>query len=232
MPLTSYPIVTLDYIKTEFIEFREGFTEKDTLITNFIALATKQLETATGRSFTKQARTEILDARNTSLSVYDFTGNAEEGIVGSSREQILRLKGLAIDTGETFEIRYDPNRLFDTPGTVVPSTDYYIDDELGRVYLRHPTSKTPKSIKVTYTAGYEAAGSPLTLQDSIPEDIKQACVYQTMFLYNTRNLESINAEDDRSDGGAGSIRKIKVGGLTPESYSLIAPYKILRTGRN
>ena len=225
--LISNPLISLDYIKN-FIEVRSGYTGFDTLLTDFIAVATKQIETATCRSFTKQARTEIVDSKQSYSYGYDLGGVSETGLAQGVKEQIITLKGLPIDSGSAVELRYDVDRLFTSENVIIPTNKYYVDYDKGQIHLAYPTIKKKKSIKVTYTAGYEPSGSPLTLNDSIPYDLKQACVYQTMFLWNNRILENVNSNEDRSDGASGSSQKIRHGGLTPEVFGLIAPYYVVK----
>lgn len=75
------------------------------------------------------------------------------------------------------------------------NSQYYLWDDLGLIeFITSPTDTTPKAVSITYTGGYTETDSILT----VPDDLKHACIEQTIFLFRRRKdigLSSVSMPD-------------------------------------
>jgi len=235
MALQVTPLISRNDL-TDYIEIRAGFTGKDNLLDGLILTATRQIETATRRSFTKQSRVEILDTKKSVDVFYDFSGDYDSGDYTSIKEQVITLKGVPIDnTLNDFRLYYDLERVWAST-SVINSSDYYRDDENSLIYLKYPTSSARLSLKAVYTAGYAVTAAtnvlPANLSAAIPSDLKLACIYQVMWLYNKRFPETMNVTQDSLDGAASARNFTKpIAGIVPDAWNLLSPYRNIMLGR-
>lgn len=169
MPNTIIPIAHIDDLKV-YLPIRAGNDEFNDRLRSVAIMATGQIQQHTRREFDRRERVEVLDSRDNTRRVLDLDGNADTGLetfrtMGTRtqvREQILWLGSLPVDLGETFEVRYAPDRDFSDDGTVVESDAYDVDTEAGKLFLQIGTVRLHRSVQVTYTAGFETV-RPLVL---------------------------------------------------------------------
>lgn len=221
------PIVHISAVKA-YLPFQSGYDKEDAKLSALVDLATQQIEEFTRRSFTKQTHTEYFSTKQSYVYEYALWGDSESGVVQSSRDQIYPLRGWPLGaTG--FTISYDPKSEFGSD-TVVAAGYYKIDLERSRFILRYPSIQGYQTLKVTYEAGYEAANG--TLQENAPADLKQACVLQTMYLWNRSQPVNVGVADDRAQGSTATSQFRSAHGLSPEAASLVAKYRIIGKGAN
>ncbi len=233
MVLLSSPIVSLDDVKIH-MPVRDGNADFDDKLTAFIRVATTQIENATKRSFTLQARTELFNSPETSRLVYNFAGSdtglipdVNAGLARRVRETILMLDVFPVDTALNVDVFYDPNRKFPA-NTEIDEDAYFVDGDAGRILLRFPMARGIQFIKVTYTGGHVVADS--TLSASAPEDLKLACILQTIYLFKKSNPDNVGARKDRKQGKVNEAQFTRSSGLTPEAASLLVPFVKLLKG--
>lgn len=228
MAVTVKSLVTLDDIK-EHLPIRTAVTEYDATLTKLALVATRQIERACRRHFTKQQFVELHTARHAFHNVLDLQGGSESGMVTRIREQTLILKAKPIDLDETFEIRYDPNadRAFDSQFDVIEEDDYSVDPDTGVVILTVKTYHVRDGIQVTYTAGY-AEGVSGTLSENAPDDLKLAAAVQTIWLWKRVLPDNIGGVDKDSQGQGQPFRSHVLAPVVP---GLLTPYVRPLTGK-
>ncbi len=226
---TQTPFVTIDEVRSR-LPFRDTNFDKDERLQEIIATSSLQIEASLGRVFAVQAYVEFFNSRNTRRFSYDVYGDSDEGFQYISDEIPLYLNGWPIDDMLTVEIRYDTSRAF-LAGSVVPVANYDIDVENSRILLAHPMFRARRSIQVTYTAGFaNDAGSPATLSGTLPSDLKEACILQTIHMFNRTNPDNVGLAIDRTKGRANLGRFTTTSGITPEAATLIKKYRRLSKG--
>lgn len=245
MASTSTPMIGISEVRT-LLPIRAGNAEFDARITSLVILATKQIEQATKRFFTSQVHVQYFASRDTSRSSINLVGSDSvaqasitdfhsSGVINTVRPQTLTLQSFPIDIGQSFEVVYDPLQAFSGNGTfaVVPSTSYVIDADSGRLHLRWPMHPGRRRIRVTFTGGFLAADTPTTLSTDLAaqgfEDLRQACIVQTVFLFRKLDRENVGKKGDKQSGGT-TVDFWKIGGLAPEAASMLTAYKSLLTG--
>ncbi|QIG76085.1 hypothetical protein EVC24_064 [Rhizobium phage RHph_I4] len=237
------PLVTRAEAKS-ICNIRDTNANFDFVIDALVMVATEQLEKATGRYFTKQSFEDRFDTRQTVDMAYDDTGWSPTASVCRIRDSSFLLSGLNISaTG--FEVRYDPYRMFGDD-TVMSTDDYYFDAETGKLTVMAGMCKTQQGLKVAYTAGWDSFpdedvtdpddnSHPLTLSESAPFMIKEACLLQVGYLYARRRTDNIGLDGDRSHGKADQyVQTLAWGskmGLTKEAIGLIRDLKKPVLGR-
>lgn len=93
-------------------------------------------------------------------------------------------------------VTYDPTRVFTGVTAFTANTDYVLDDSAGLLYrVWRDWEDDPLSIKVVYVGGYVDPGStPSTGQIALPNDIIEACLQQTCFVYQSRMRYGVKSE--------------------------------------
>ena len=81
---------------------------------------------------------------------------------------------------------------------------------------------------MVYEAGYEATNN--SLQENAPADLKQACILQTMFLWNRSQPGNVGVADDRAQGATATSPFRSQHGIAPEAAALVAKYRIIGKG--
>lgn len=246
MASTSKPLVTIDEVKV-LLPIRAGNADFDERVASLIVLATKQIEQATKRFFEKQEHTQFLASRDTARATLDLIGDDRATVMalvedfhtsGTRTEitpQTLTLQSFPVDTAQTVEVIYDPLMRFANNQTfiVVNSNSYEVDPDNGLLHLRFPMRRGRRRLRVKFTAGFVAAGSPSTLSDDLAtqgfEDIKQAAIIQATFLFKKLDRENVGKKKDRRQGGS-DADFWKIGGLAPEAASLLTKYKAILKG--
>jgi hypothetical protein len=226
---TQTPFVTLDEVRSR-LPFSDTNFDKDKRLQGIIATSSMQIEAALGRVFASQAYVEFFNSRNTRRFTYDVHGDSDDGFQFISDEIPLYLQGWNVDEGEIFEVRYDTSRTFGA-GSVVPASNYDLDQANSRLFLAHPMFRARRSIQVTYTAGYaNDGGSPATLSGTLPDDLKEACILQSIHMFTRTDVDNIGLAIDRTKGRAALARFTTMSGITPEAASLIKKYRRLSKG--
>ncbi|AHC30442.1 hypothetical protein CC53_gp025 [Rhizobium phage vB_RleS_L338C] len=108
------------------------------------------------------------------------------------------------------------------------------------------TNKYQRALRVQYTAGWDAFpdttitdpddnSHPMTLSESAPYSIKEACLLQVGYLYARRRTDNIGLDGDRSHGKADQyVQTLAWGskmGLTKEAIGLIRDLRKPVVGR-
>lgn len=223
------PLVTIEDAAA-LLPIRPGNTSQDAKLTLLINTASALIEQTISRELDKKQRVEIFDAPNTYRAYYDF--NNPENNAGSyvnPRQVRYMLKAFNIDTTATFEVRYDETREFTDDSTIIDPANYTIDAERGIVLLRYAMCEAPASVKITYTGGY-AVNAEGNLSDTIPTEIKMACLAQVMHMFGKFTAENIGKSADTTEGKTGGNAYASKMGLVPEALSLISKYKLVGIG--
>jgi hypothetical protein len=111
------------------------------------------------------------------------------------------LKAFNVDTNETFEVRYDPTRVFGRRHHHRP-VQYTLDAAKGILLLRYAMCEASSAVKVTYTGGY-AAGDEGDLSATIPVEIKMACLAQVLHMFGKFTADNIGKTADTTEGRTG-----------------------------
>lgn len=222
-------LVTLSEIK-DFIKTKSGFTDNDALYTSLGLKATKIIEQYTRRSFTKSEYTEYFGTRKCGKVAYDLRGNSLTGFTELNEPQKFYLKNTPVDTDERFLVYFDFNRVWNEDALL--STDiYWVEDSSGILTILTYVPKSERTIKVIYTAGYEATtvGGATTLSGAAPEDLKLACLVTVVNLFNRANdrmfgMRQFGSTDDDADFS-------HYGMIPPEAREILLPYRKTFVGR-
>lgn len=192
------PLLTLSEVK-DYINVNSTISEYDARLKTLISTATTQLEQYTQRQFEKKERAEFYrTVRNTSNVINLFgDGNSTSQQI---RRQRVNLRALPVDTGQDITVWFDAKRKY-TEDTKLKEDEFFVDDEYGVLYVEKPLVDTVRGLKITYTAGYEASGSPETLSASAPEDLKLACLTQVLYLFDKLQSGSISTSSQVGDEG-------------------------------
>lgn len=223
------PLISVSDLK-EFLPVRPGYSAEDAKLAGLILVASTMIEDFTRRNFARTTYVEYFGTAKAYSWDYNLLGDDASGVAQTSRTQLFSLAGYPIDTDEDIEVRYDPSAAFGDD-TILDSTYYLIDAPNNRMILKYPTAKTYNGLKVSYTSGYtEENGS---LSTTIPADLKQACIQQTIELWNRSNPANIGVTEDRAQGKVTGQSKFQVGGgITPTAQMLVTKYRRLLTGRS
>lgn len=236
------------------LPIREGNVDFDDVIRTHIFIATRQIEQATKRRFTSQSHVQFFAARDTAKATLDLIGDGRSttmalvndfhtgGTTTVITPQTLTLQSFPVLSVPAVEVVYDPLGAFagNASFIIVNASSYQIDEDLGLLYLRFAMRRGRRRIRVTFTGGFAAAGDPgfetlsadLTAQGF--EDIKQAAIIQTVFLFKKLDRDNIGKKADRKQGVSGRFGQtsdfLKIGGLCPEAASLLTAYKAIIKG--
>jgi hypothetical protein len=247
--MDTKPLITLAEAKAA-LSVRPEVTKDDARLTRLALLATLQIEFVTERYFTRQSFVEFLTTRDNQRTDYDFRGSADYAVptfdVGGMRTIVtpasFQLDGVEIDPA-TLEAWYNPTSRgandFGNDDKLVSEQDFQLDAENSSLHLYIATRFRLRALKVSYTAGYVAAPTEdkpdeITLSDSAPSYLKEACLIQTLFLNAKLRTDNIGMAAERTTSDKGKVGFsywLKTNGLTSEVIPLIAHLKRARTGR-
>ena len=150
------PLITVEEAK-QHLDVRPGVTQFDARIGGLVESATQLLENHARQKFTETAVVEFFDTKNTAMVELDLLGDSSDGLLFTGRESRFRLKRAPINLGEAFTVNYDTARLY--PATSdLDAVKYILDDTTGWLRLLIRTSRAPHALRITYTAGFVAAG--------------------------------------------------------------------------
>ena len=112
------------------------------------------------------------------------SAQTEHFTITKNDDQVFRLLGTPVNSGATFEVWSDRDRLF-AASTLVDATDYHVDDNTGLLVVDEAyLDRGFKVIKVSYTGGM--AANQAAFQSQFP-DILEAVNMQVAFDYESRN---------------------------------------------
>jgi hypothetical protein len=95
--------------------------------------------------------------------------------------------------------------------------------------VRAETDQHVEALRVVYEAGYEISDG--TLSESLPADLKLACIVQTMHLFNRLQPDNIGVDVSRGEGQNATARWTTKMGLSPEVMGMVRHYKALAIGK-
>ena len=200
----------------------QGFTSRySLLIPGLITSVSEQIRTFCRRDFDKKERIVYKQSPDT---------------VGRGAPYRLQLKEPPVEAGTLF-IYYDSMGLFTDytmGGTyeLMEDVDFTIDYPTGKIeIITQSLTYSPRGLKYVYTGGYPPfVGNSEIAQ--VPEPVKLACSMQTAFMLQrvaSSQTGQVQSEDDSKDsrtfsGGA-------ISGMLNEVQLLLAPYRMIMTGR-
>jgi len=224
MPLPA--LVSLTELKT-YIAINEQNTQYDEPLQQLARVATKALETYCRRTFSYQEYSQHFDTRETNRLDYDVTGDWSNasGLLESSAAQRFPLKGFNVDPEEDFAVYYSTSRIYDST-TLVPASDYYLNDAGSTLFLLRGTAKARRSVRVDYTAGYALDDN--SVMQAVPDDLKLAAITQVMYFFNKMNENNIGVRGPKKHSPE-YIQNENM--LCPEAQALAIPYRRNLTGR-
>jgi hypothetical protein len=235
--MTIKTLVSVAELK-QYLPVQEGNTAFDQNLLSLSGTSTSLLETYCRAKFAAQSYTDFFNTRYSKAYIYDLSGNYsnEEGVLEQADVQRFPLRGYPVDTGEDFNVYYDPTRAF-AESSKLQSADYYLSNTGNTLYLLAGTDNTIRGLKVTYTGGYTTTEETLTIGDTdidyleisgAPEDLKMACITQTIFLFNKVQEGNIGVVGrDKHSPEYVSNEYL----LCPEAQALVIPYRRILTGK-
>lgn len=233
--MDSLPLITLSELKA-MLQVRNEVTTMDARFNLFIDAATKAIEQATGRSFTKQAHTEFFTARDNQRIDYNLTSGFADapGTLTRTSPQTCYLKGHVIDPDTPVSVWYDPTGLtYDEGHLLVEGQDYVVDYENDAIIIVAGTSYKPRAIKIEYTAGWPGAGTPPTLSGAADSLLKLAALTQAQFMNVKLRNDNVGMGTERTTNAKDRVfasEFLAVSGLTPEVARMVAPLRRVQTG--
>lgn len=177
--MVSHNLIFLNQLK-EFQNIDVGYTLLDDTYRMSIKSATSIIENFTRRKFTKQAHTKLFDT-NLSFNMYwnTFGDSSDIDDAKSRKDNYVRydLGSIPVSDSDPFSIRLDYSHEFPESTEIDPS-DYILDRDKGLLFLKKPTVKGSKTLRVNFTAGYASAtiASETALGNSIPDDLRMAAL--------------------------------------------------------
>lgn len=229
------PLVTLDEVRS-YMAIRQDvdMPDVDLRINSQIMLATMQLETALDCEFDYKVRTQFFNPSKAARFKYDLQGSnwSEYGVRAAPMAQTFLLKAFPVDMTQPFQVWYDPLYAFDDQKLLdTGDGSFFVESERARLTLKIMTWPHEQSIKVTYTGGYAVDSVSGTLTTSAPQDLKMACIVQTIYLFMRLQPDNIGMQQDRSQGKIGQGTFMTRGGITPEAATLLWRYKRMAMGK-
>lgn len=234
------PILTLAELK-DFLGIRDNITTLDARLSLLIETATKQIEDATGRHYTYQGFTDYFTSRDNTTLDYNLFSDpgystiGESGLIQRRKPQILRLKGYGLDRAENISVWYDPyDHQFGDSRLLVRDRDYRVDQDEDQIIVTAATVYAVDAIKVSYFAGIEPTGDPLTLSENANSMLKMAALVQSQFLNVKLRNDNVGMGTERTVSAKDRVTStpfLAVSGLTPEAASLVREHKRIVTGR-
>jgi hypothetical protein len=217
----TLPLVTLDEAK-EFMGIRPTNAGHDMLITALVMASTLELEHATQREFEYGNKSQRF---NTLRTCYG----------GDRQNMQFFLHGINVDGLSPVDVWYDPDLIFGADTKLTPITDYIVDTEEAVIHLKSNTWPHKLALKVDYVAGYVSGGTPPTLSDTAPADLKSACLFQTLFMFKRHRSDNVGMTGERGLGtdqtGVSSEKWNTPIGLCKEAQGLARPYRRVVMGR-
>lgn len=226
---TLKSLVSLAEIK-EFIETKAGYTGNDALYQSLALKATKMCEQYTRRQFTEQAYTEYFGTRKAGKVKLDLYGATMDGYSEENEVQKFFLRHTPISTTADFNVYFDLNRVWAAESELSTSI-YWVDYEAGILSISTYIGKTDRTLKVTYTAGYEAADVDgwSVLSGAAPEDLKLACLITVVNLFNRQKDRTFGLRQQGDSDDAPDFAHY--GMIPPEAREILLPYKKTYIGK-
>ncbi|CAO3460816.1 hypothetical protein [Azospirillum argentinense] len=225
--MASVPFISLAELK-EHVEVNPAATQFDARLRGVIAAASSMIESACRQSFARTVRTEYHASRAAADVRYALHGDSEDSRYVTARPYTLALGASPVDASAPFSVHYDAAHAFGDDRLVEPRF-YALDPATGTVTLHLATAYAPRAIRIVYTAGY-AVGEDGTLSAALPDDLKQAALWQALYLWNKTKANAIGLDRPSAEGGTASAKFVAHGGLVPEALALCLPYRRLLTG--
>lgn len=168
----------------------------DSLLDLIIDQVSARIEKFLNRKLTKQEYTEYFDVKIS--------------------KKFFHLRSYPIDLAEDFTASQ-----YDVEDTI--NSDYFVYEDSGIVeyFTDRIHCNEPKCIKFVYTAGYEEIYTEGEDVLNVPDDLKRACLLQSVFEFRRRRdigLTSISTPD-------GSISKSITGTLLTEVSDILKSYR-------
>lgn len=192
------PLITVEEAK-QHLDIRPGATEFDARIGGLVESATQLLENHARQKFAETAVVEFFDTKFTTVTSLDLLGDSFDGLIFEARESRFRLKRAPVDTTKTFTVNYDVARNHNA-STDLLAEQFILNEVTGWLRVLIRTSRAPNALKVSYTAGFVASGSPATLSEAAPADLKMACVYQVLYMWTKTMPQNLGRTMDESRG--------------------------------
>jgi hypothetical protein len=211
----------------EAVGIEDDYTAQDALITQINNSTTKTLENLLGRSLTRATYVEYIDSKANAFSYHDVFGTSDSGY-GSAYKQIkYHLKNFPVIDSEDFTIEYRPSFLIDGQEDILAESEYSLDTENGIFIIEgRGTANYPRGLKVTYTAGFEATtDGDSALSATLPADLVQAAVWQSMHTYEKYRLSNVNVRESRGQGSSNTTRYVNINAIAPEAMAIIVQNK-------
>lgn len=201
------------------------YTLRDEDYLKCISSATATIQNLLGRNLSKNEYTEFYDTQQNFKTSYDLYGSSTSGYVSYADERAIALKHYPVDTTEQFKVYYSLTAGF-TEDQLLDASEYELDDERGLLWLKLSTVRARRSVKVVYTAGYDAVAvdGEYALAPNIPSDIYKAALWQAQLVFEKAGT-NLNAFYSGSQGAANSYRFVNVAGVSPEAMAVIAQYR-------
>ena len=225
MPVQIIPLADL---KSRLRATGSGF---DAALRSHIRLASQGIETFCRREFDRKERIEVFNTRQTYSVSYQPHGYAEDGLQMNVSEFEVSLKAKPVDPGQPFEVHYSRLRQWNAD-TLIPAGNVFVLHEEGRAFIHHSMDFGSATLRVRYTAGYPtitAGGETYLDPNETPEDLRQACLAQAMFLWTKLSPENVGVEVDRGESKEKPVR-FSASYIVPEAQALLAPYRRLLVG--
>jgi len=215
------------------------YTGNDAKLMTALESASKTIEKLLGRELTKKQYTEILDFKRNFAVGYDLYGMGWSGYTIDPKPKPIPLKNYPIDSTVDFFVYYDPCQVFGD-NTLLDSSDYYVDYDLGVLYLYRAYNGANKALKVVYTAGYEAtvdtdanivydpdADPPQeqALGINLPPDLVNATIIQAWHVFDKLTISNINVKYQRGEGSTNTTAFVNIAGIAPEAMAICAMNK-------
>lgn len=190
MPLKANALTTLALAKS-YLKIPSAETSQDALVEHFINAASDHLETETNRAL--KLRSSLIEYQDGQPS------------------DVLTLREWPIVS--VAEIRLDAESKFGTADTILDPSEYAItDDGTGIVKLLGGTWwGSTRSIKVTYSAGY----------NPVPSDLENACLWLVFWYTKIRDAADIGRSTKNKEGESISYLQ----GAPDDVKACIARYK-------
>lgn len=221
------PLISVEDVAA-LLPIRAGNTSQDAKLNLLIGSASSLIEQTISRELDRKERVEFFNTPLSYRAFYDFIdAENSSGSYVDPRPVRYTLKAFNVDVNETFEVRYDPAHVFGDD-TIVPATYYTLDAANGLLMLRYAMVEASQSLRVTYTGGYLVSGG--TLRDSLPAELKMACIAQVLHMFGKFTAENIGKTSDTTENKAGGDRYAARMGLVPEALALISKYKPMGLG--
>lgn len=177
-----------------------------TLIGEAIDAVSATVERYLGRHVKEEARTEYL-------------------AVDSVTRSRLWLKGFPVDTGQPFEVRYDPDEVFGSD-TILTVDDEYVlraGGKRGEIRFKIALQEGP-TVRVTYTGGMVDPGGG-SFEDAVVAtfpDIANAVTQQVVTVFQTAPVPYVRSVGSQ---GGGDMQVFSQAALIPQVKQALAPHR-------